>query len=321
MVRRPLPFRAPSVVTRRDAAGRSWKNSLVAAAVGALAYAGLCAGFFRASGRGADAFVVAPRAIEEANAPPWLPPAEVAGLNALGDAVRGRSILDPSLARDLAECYAESPWVSRVLHVRRAYPNRLDVALAIRKPFAVVRASSGPPVILDCDGVRLPASADPAGLVRLSGAGTFPPPPGEMWETPRIKDGLRALGRYSSLIEGKPRLAPFAAREVRVGKWSRADARPLVEIVTAKGFPVIWGVDLPDGSATIGGPTAREKLAALAGVLPGLARGTRRVAYLSVRHRSGVVLRFRDGAAPQTPRGTYLSVERRALPRPSPGAR
>lgn len=313
MVRRPLCPVTSSVVAPPDAASRSWKNALVAAAAVVLAYAGLCGSLFRATGRGANAFVVAPQAIEAANAPPWLPPAEIARLNALGDAVRGRSILDRSLARDLAACYAESPWVSRVIHVRRAYRNRLDVALAIRKPFAVVHTSSGPPVILDAQGVRLPASADPAGLVRLSGAGKFAPPPGEAWETPRVKDGLRALGRYNRLFEDKPDLAPFAAREVRVGKWSRADARPIVEILTVKGFPVIWGVDLPDGSGTVGGPTGREKIESLAEVLPALARERRAVAYLSVRHKSGVLLKFKDDDSPTASPG--------ALIRPTAGVR
>jgi len=298
MIRRPISPATSSVGRPAEGARPSWQNGFVAAGGAALGYAGLCAGLFRAAGRGADAFVVAPRAIDEASAPSWLPPAEVARLNALGEAVRGRSILDRTLAHDLAGCYAESPWVARVLHVRRAYPNRLGVSLAIRKPFVVIHAAAGPPVILDAEGVRLPASADPAGLVRLSGAGTFAPPPGQKWDTPRVGDGLRALGRYASLLEGRPRLAPFAPREVRVSKWSRADARPIVEIVTARGFPVIWGVDLPDGSPTVGAPSAREKLESLAQVLPDLAREARAVAYVSVRHRSGVLLKLRKAPRP-----------------------
>ncbi len=294
MVLRPFAAGASLVLAPGDAAGRSWKRPAAAVAVAVAAYAGLSAAFFRAAGRGADAFVVVPQAIGEAEAPPWLPRSEIARVNALGGAVRGRSVLDPDLARDLAGCYTESPWVSRVLHVRRAYPNRLDVALAIRRPFAVVRRSSGPAVVLDFAGFRLPASADPSGLPVMTGLATFPPLPGEVWNDVRALDGLRVLARYGSFLGKHPGLAPLRAREVNVRNWSRPDGRPVVEILTAKGCRIVWGVDLPDGSATVGEPSAQEKLARLGEVLPKLLKETRAVAYVSVRHRSGASLKFKD---------------------------
>jgi hypothetical protein len=281
-----------------EAGGATWKRPLAAVAVALLAYGGLTAAFFRSGARGPDAFVVTPRVADEGRSPEWLPPAEAARLNSLGTAVRGRSILDPHLARDLAACYEESPWVSRVLHVRRSYPNRLDVALAIRKPVAFVRTSSGPTVVLDAEGWRLPASADPAGLVLLTGTVSLPPPPGERWDSIRVSDGLRALGRYRAFVGRDPSRAAFAPLELRVGGWSRPDGRPVIEMLTKRRFPIVWGVDLPGGSASVAAPSAEEKLAALAAALPRLARETRAIAYVSVRHRSGVVLGFRDTAAP-----------------------
>ncbi|MHC5055254.1 MAG: hypothetical protein ACYTKD_11125 [Planctomycetota bacterium] len=298
MLRRTQGPKTSSVVVPEAFAGGTWKRPLAAVAVALLAYGGLTAAFFRSGGRGSDAFVVVPPVADETVAPEWLPPAEAARLNSLGTAVRGRSILDPHLARDLAACYEESPWVSRVLHVRRAHPNRLDVALAIRRPVACVRTSSGPPIILDAEGWRLPASADPAGLVLLTGTVSLPPPPGERWDSIRVSDGLRALGRYSSFVTDDPSRTAFAPVELRVGGWSRPDGRPVIEIVTRRRFPVVWGVDLPGGSASVAGPSAEEKLAALAAALPRLARETRAIAYVSVRHRSGVVLGFRDAAPP-----------------------
>jgi len=287
-----------SVVVPEEAAGGAWKRPVAAVAVALLAYGGLTAAFFRSSGRGPDAFVVVPRVANKGCAPNWLPAAEVERLNSLASGVRGRSILSQHLARDLAVCYEESPWVSRVLHVRRAYPNRLDVTLAIRKPVAFVRKASGPTVVLDAEGWRLPVSADPTGLVRLTGTVSRPPRAGSRWDSMRVTDGLRALGRYGAFIDEQPSLRNFAPVELRVGGWSRPDGRPVVEIVTKRGFPVVWGVDLPGGAASVAGPSAEEKLAALAAALPRVARETRSIGYVSVRHRSGVVLGSGDGAAP-----------------------
>jgi len=294
--RRTLGAKTSSVVVPEAAAGAAWKRPATAIAVALFAYGGLTAAFFRSSGRGPDAFVVIPRVANEGSAPEWLPGAEVERLNSLASGVRGRSILSPHLASDLAACYEESPWVSRVLHVRRAYPNRLDVALAIRKPVAFVRKSSGPAVVLDAEGWRLPVSADPAALVRLTGTVSHPPRAGSRWDSMRVTDGLRALARYSAFIEEESSRGNFAPVELRVGGWSRPDGRPIVEIVTRSGFPVVWGVDLPRGEASVAGPSAEEKLAALAAALPRVARERRPLAYVSVRHRSGVVLGYKDGS-------------------------
>jgi len=287
-----------SVVVPEEAAGRAWKRPVAAVAVSILAYAGLTTAFFRSSGRGPDAFVVIPRVASEGCAPEWLPAPEVERLNSLASGVHGTSILSPHLARDLAACYEESPWVSRVLHIRRAYPNRLDVALAIREPVAFVRKSSGPTVVLDAEGWRLPVSADPAALVRLTGTVSPPPRAGSRWDSLRVTDGLRALGRYLAFVGEEPSRGRFAPVELRVGGWSRPDGRPLIEIVTKRGFPIVWGVDLPGGAASVAGPSAEEKLAALATTLPKVTRQTRPIAYLSVRHRSGVVLGFGEGGPP-----------------------
>jgi hypothetical protein len=269
-------------------------QTVAAVFVSILGYAGVCLALWRTGARGGDALVVVPRAIDGARAPSWLPPAEVARVNALGNVVRGRSILDPDLTRDLAACYLESPWVSRVIHVRRSYPNRLDVALQIRRPFAAIDRSSGPTVVLDREGVCLPATADPKGLPRLVGAPGAPPAPGRRWEDVRVRDGLRVLARYGSALE-LPAGKAFVAAEVDVTKWSRPDGRPIVRIVTSTGFAVVWGVDLPGGGATITGPSAAQKCAWLSEAFGGLAGRAGAIEYLSLRQRAGLVVRYRGG--------------------------
>jgi hypothetical protein len=286
-----LPTPPPEPTMARSAA-----RAAVVAGTAALAYLGICVALWRSGAGGRDSFVVVPQAVDGAHAPAWLPGAEFARINALGNVVGGRSILDPDLARDLAACYRESPWVADVLHVRRAYPNRLEVALVIRKPFAAVERSSGPAVVLDRLGVRLPASAEAAGLPLINGVSTPPPSPGARWEDVRVLDGLRVLERYTGVV-AEPLAARFAARAIDVSKWSRPDARPLVEIVTVEGFPVVWGIDLPSGDATITGPSADEKLERLSRALPTLAEQTRKIAYISVRQSTGLVLKYQDDAA------------------------
>jgi cell division septal protein FtsQ len=271
-----------------------WRRGAVLALSALALYGGTCAALWRVARRGADAFVIVPNAIDHSRAPEWLPAAEVARVNALGESVRGRSILDPDLTRDLAACYMESPWVSRVTHVRRAFPNRLEVELGIRRPFAVVERGTGLPVVLDRTGVRLPASAESRGLPRLTGVVSSVPAQGAAWEDVRVLDGLRVLGRYETLVRAAPDLGKCAAKEVRVGEWSRADARPAVEIVTAAGWRVMWGVDMPAGEGTVTGPPADVKLERLAEHLPRLASSTRRPAYVDLGHKSGAVVRFED---------------------------
>jgi cell division septal protein FtsQ len=265
--------------------------------IAALGYFGICVALWRSGARGGEAYVVVPSAVEGTKAPGWLSPAEVARVNALGRVVRGRSILDPDLTRDLAACYLESPWVARVMHIRRAYPNRLDVALVIRRPFAAVQRAAGPAVILDRTGIRLPASAEGEGLPVLDGVVTAPPAPGERWDDVRVLDALRVLERYGEVVKGDL-VQHFGARSVNVRKWSRPDARPIVTIETRRGFPVIWGIDLPSGEATITGPSAGEKLAWLAQAFPALIEGDKKISYLSVRQRNGPVVKLGDEGAP-----------------------
>lgn len=287
----PLTRHVP--VTAGNVATRIVVRSAATVLVAAFAYLGICAALWRSGGQGGDAYVVVPQAIDSKHAPAWLKPAEINRINAMGSVVRGRSILDPDLARDLAACYLESPWVSQVLHIRRIHPNRLDVALVIRKPFAVVSRASGPSVVLDRDAVRLPSSALPDGLCVLEGATTNPPAPGDCWNDVRVIDGLRVLERYTRVIEATDGES-FAPTKVSVVKWSHPDGRPIVEIVTSRGFPIIWGVDLPNGDATITGSTADEKQRRLAQVLPTLAAQKRDISYLSVRQRAGLVIKYSD---------------------------
>jgi len=310
------PPRTASIVVPRNAAvARSRTPALVGVLLAVAAYAGLCAALWRTSGRGSDAFVMVPQAITDAQAPDWLPAAEVARVNDLASAVQGRSILDPTLADDLAACYAESPWVSHTLHIRRAYPDRLEVALAIRRPIAVVDRASGPPIVLDRAAVRLPASAAPDGLPRLEGVATPPPAIGEPWAGGRAADGLRVLARYGTLADRVEGFERFEARKVLVGEWSRQDARPVVEIRTAAGFPIVWGIDLPGGEASVSEPSAEQKLAMLAEALPRIGGETRKIAYASVRQHSGVVVKFDGGSPVECPAGGSADAGTRRVSR------
>lgn len=283
-----------SVRTPGEASPASGARKLWFGAALVCGYAAATAAVFKASRYGPDALIVLPEAMAADSAPSWLPSAEVTRINALSAGVRGKSILSPDLTEELAACYLQSPWVGRVVYVRRRHPNRLDVALLIRRPAAVVERPSGPPAVLDAEAVRLPASADPSRLPRLKGVRSVPPAPGEVWSDVRVLDGMRVLKKYGALVAKNTELRPFRPVEVNVSGWSRADRRPVVVIRTASGFPICWGVDLPEEVARIVGPTSSEKVARLAEVLPSLSDRAERVAYISLRQSSGVVYRMRD---------------------------
>jgi hypothetical protein len=72
----------------------------------------------------------------------------------------GRSLLDPTLAVQVAAGYARCPWVQSVRRVEKAYPDRIEASLVWRRPGSVVEVVRGRRrryLLVGEDGVRLPA--------------------------------------------------------------------------------------------------------------------------------------------------------------------
>jgi len=101
----------------------------------------------------------------------------------------GASALDGDLLTKIAAAYQQSPWVKRVLWVRKRFPNRIEASIDIRWPRAAVafRTPRGPRYYLvGEDGIRLPKIYDAwpqkdLNVPFITGSRVQPPTPGEPW--------------------------------------------------------------------------------------------------------------------------------------------
>jgi hypothetical protein len=194
-----------------------------------------------------------------------------------------RSIFTEGLERRIAESYEASPWVERVVRVRRVYPDRFRVELELRRPAVLVASDEGL-VPVDREGVRLAALDSEAPELRalwlptLLGVASKPPPLGVRWRDRALDEGLALVEHMrKDYLEGISRSVRFESLDVsNVG--GRAD--PLeseVSFITPERVVLEWGRSpaspLPDALGF------EEKLRQLRNVLvefPGLA-GVQRV--------------------------------------------
>ena len=125
-----------------------------------------------------------------------------------------RSLFTSDLAQRVADAYASSPWVKRVVYVRRVFPNKLDIKLQMREPFTLVR-TAGDWYCLDEDGVllspriyRLTKDRYP----RLRPYIVFvnnPPAPssGEVWQDAAVHGGMALARHCHERLAGKVNVA------------------------------------------------------------------------------------------------------------------
>lgn len=143
--------------------------------------------------------------------PDWLPP-ELLPLVArdLQPHLSGSvPILDDDAALQLVQELESVPWVQKA-RLDRVFPDRLHVALDLRRPVLQVRAADGQPLCLcDRDGVALPLLDLPqlpfTQLSTATGRGTVKVVPGE-----RLGDD-RVLAAAAVAVEWRDELAPRVA--------------------------------------------------------------------------------------------------------------
>jgi len=199
----------------------------------------------------------------------------------------GCSYFLPRLPEKVAAAYERSPWVARVTRVSKRFPNRLDIALVIREPFALVRYNDTQ-VWVDREGVvlsptiyRLEAVQPARPPVHLARAPSVPPRPGETWRVEDVSAALAML-RY---IEERPvlRRLNLASIEVRrEGGWFNRERLCLV-LTTRDGPQILWG--LPPMAAGPG--TAEVDTDTKVGRLQGILRHRARlpaIEYIDVRN-------------------------------------
>jgi len=105
------------------------------------------------------------------------------------------SIFQPGLAVQIAREYEKSPWVTRVLSIRKEFPNRIIMRLCIRKPAALVRTTSGM-YLVDREGVVLPETLyqwpETEGTLPVVSVGPdiYPCSPGCRWADKPVQAGV-----------------------------------------------------------------------------------------------------------------------------------
>ena len=239
-----------------------------------------------------------PPAVPEVDARqcPWLSPADVAGING-GVQLAGKSTLfDRGVCRRVAAAYRGNPWVEKVVAVRRRFPGRLEVELAIRRPAAYVNRA-GRYYTVDRTGSRLPISPAARPEARypvIEGVISTAPPAGETWNDECLADALRLIELLDEVLDGRGsglRLVSVEAVKPPRGSY---DQRPQMTARTASGLTIDWGSFNESKSYAL--PSAAEKrdeLERQIKLLPDPAT----VSCISVRFRHGFVKVRPDGQA------------------------
>jgi hypothetical protein len=99
-------------------------------------------------------------------------------------------LLDPDLGKQLAEGFAQHPWVRRVEQVEIT-AKKVRVRLVYRRPALAVRRGESVRVV-DVDGILLPKEAPVDGLPVFSGKAPQPAgPAGTRWGDPAVEEMAR----------------------------------------------------------------------------------------------------------------------------------
>jgi cell division septal protein FtsQ len=193
------------------------------------------------------AFVVDPAAAVAHSPAPWLDRDDLESIREDSGLLGRRfSFFTPGLDRIFEEAYESSPWVRRVTGVRLVYPNRVYVALEVRRPVCAVPWRSRGLLLVDENGVRLPGvrSRPPPGLSkpfpRLLGVTGRPVAPGEVWSG-QVCEGAAVALDLTGMPEALKRAVPIAAIDVGNvgGRKDRVESE--IVLVTDSGVRIEWG--------------------------------------------------------------------------------
>jgi hypothetical protein len=182
----------------------------------------------------------------------------------------GVSIFSPGLCADVAKAYAASPWVRRVLCVAKEFPNRLDVQLELREPFALVQVG-GKCLCVDEEGAPLSPqfydlsqqrTACLVPVITLNGDCPIPYA-GRPWKQPEVQEGLamvrlcrkdlaRNIPVHEIQVQGAENAAVMATLVLDSGprvQWGQTPAGPrsLVEISTAQKTTALLAITRKEG--------------------------------------------------------------------------
>lgn len=206
-----------------------------------------------------DYFTVDPSQIELTQRPLWLTADIENDIFAVSCLSRRFSIQEPEITTSIANGLAHSPWVRKVIAVRKRYPNRLAIELELRRPIAYVDYR-GTFYAVDRFGVRLPAvSRDlqkaPWRLPCILAGRNEPPAVTEPWQGDIVPHAASVAATIDEAGERFP--VTVVALDVRF-KYRNGQADPDVTLYTTEGPHIKWGSPPsmehhgePDGAAKI----------------------------------------------------------------------
>ena len=180
-----------------------------------------------------------------------------------------RSLLESSLAADLAAAFAQHPWISQVDRVEKTRQGRVIVQVTYRTPVAMIETHRGLYPV-DAQGVLLPPNdfslAESDQLPHLRQIRTMPSgPAGTVWGDPLVVSGVKlcaALMPEGNLESHWVRygLEAIVAPLAPLGTAEITPEPPVFELLTLGGRRIIWGRPPGDDSLE---PTVTQKLGRL----------------------------------------------------------
>jgi len=192
---------------------------------------------------GLERFQVSPATLSFTTTPSWVTPEIEQQLSHIPGLPERFSILEPGLAKRVAQSYQRNAWVAEVTLVERRFPNRLKVALVLRRPVAAVRYR-GEYYLVDGQGVRLPmpfrSCPQPDFKLRIvTGARNQPPKSGAAWEDEAVQAGC-AVAKLLQDYGFDRRLGVTAVDATNLGGRLRR-GEPDVVLHTASRTRILWG--------------------------------------------------------------------------------
>lgn len=162
-----------------------------------------------------EAYQITPADITINEPPYWVPHDLIEDVIQRADFPAEMSLLDEELTENVAQAFAQHPWVEEVQEVRKAsYPSRLSVTLVYRVPVAMIEKRTGLYPV-DANGILLPTEdfslSDTADYLKIVGVRSTPPSlQGDRWDDPLVlgaariaaalRDEWRALGLRSIAV-------------------------------------------------------------------------------------------------------------------------
>ena len=265
---RRLLSRLRKAIASRLSGLNTWSVLKAAGVVAAVAAAVFSLASLRRHVASLPRFQVNVGSIAVANAPDWVQGDLIKRDLRLQLIPEHANILDPGLIPGLVSKYQSTDrdirkklhWLREITHVRKKYPNTLELKLSLRKPVACVRQGSRE-FLTDSLGVRLPAryykQAGQPELMRVIGLEGRAPDEGERWiDSEALLGGLSAVEHISN--EEVRYKAGITTVDVSNFAGRKAETESRIVLWTKMQTRILWGRS--DRNKKFGDLTYQDKL-------------------------------------------------------------